>query len=292
LRILITGANGFLGSSLARCLLDAGHKVSGSVRAGSRQPAGRIGIDEIGVLELGRPFDKDLFRQRDVVIHCAHDFSPGSVARNVDGTRAIYEAARDAGVVQQAFLGSYSARRDSPVDYGRIKYELETFFLAAGQVVIRPGLVIGNGGLFGRNMRKILASPVIPLPDGGRDRVPIIGIVDFLVATRLIIESGKPGAYNLFCDELVTLRELTEAVNRHAGHRAMCIGIPCSWVVFFLTAMQKLGLRFPVDVNNLKALKNTQPRIYASDLKALLGGETSMDAALSLAVSSFRTAAA
>ncbi len=289
MRIFITGANGFLGSSLALSLHDAGHDVSGSVRPSPGRTVSVTGIDELGIVELGRPFDKDLFREKDVVIHCAHDFSPNTVLQNVEGTRAIYEAAKDAGVVQQVFLGSYSARRDSPVDYGRIKYELETFFLAAGQVVIRPGLVIGNGGLFGRNMRSILASRVIPLPDGGRDRVPIIGILDFLAATRSIIESGRPGPYNLFCDELVTLRELTEAVNRHAGHWSICIGIPCSWAVFFLTAMQKLGVRLPVDVNNLKALKNTQTRIYSSDLKRLLGSETSMDAALSLAVSSFKT---
>ena len=138
-------------------------------------------------------------------------------------------------------------------------------------------------------MRRILASPVIPLPDGGRDRLPIIGVLDFVAATRLIIESGRPGAYNLFCNELVTLRELTESLNRHAGHRSIVVSIPSAWSVFFLNAMKKLGIRFPVDVNNLKALKNTQPRIYSSDLKRLLGGETSMDAALSLAVSSFKT---
>lgn len=292
MRIFITGANGFLGSSLARCMLDAGHNVSGSVRASPSKDVSVVGVDEIGVVELGRPFDKDLFRQKDVVIHCAHDFSPNSVLQNVDGTRAIYEAAKDAGVVRQAFLSSYSARRDSPVDYGRIKYQLETFFLAAGQVVIRPGLVIGNGGLFGRNMRRILTSPVTPLPDGGRDRVAIIGFLDFLAATRLIIESGRPGAYNLFCNELVTLRELTESLNRHAEHLSIYISIPCAWSVFFLNAMQRLGIRFPVDVNNLKALKNTQPRIYSSDLKRLLGSETSMDAALSLAVSLFKTEAA
>ena len=291
MRIFITGANGFLGSSLARFLLDAGHTVAGSVRAGPGKVIGVPGIKEIGVVELGRPFDKNLFRQKDAVIHCAHDFSPDSVRQNIDGTRAIYAAARDAGVGRQAFLSSYSARRDSPVDYGRIKHELENFFLAAGQVVIRPGLVIGNGGLFGRNMRRILSSPVIPLPDGGRDRVPIVGILDFLAATRLIIESGRPGAYNLFCNEPVTLRELTESLNRHAGHRSMYVGIPCSWSVWFLNTMQKLGVRFPVNVNNLKALKHTQPRIYASDLKGLLGSETSMDAALSLAVSSFKAEA-
>jgi nucleoside-diphosphate-sugar epimerase len=273
LNIFITAVTSYLGSSLARFFSARGHTVSGSTRRD---------------IELGQPFEHGLLDGKDVVAHCAHDFSPGAIARNVDGTRAIFQAARERGVARQVFLSSYSARSAATSDYGRIKYELESFFLEQGQIVVRPGLVIGNGGLFGRNMRSILSTPVLPLVDGGRDPVAFIGIGDFLQAMAIIVESAAAGAYNLFHSGIVTLRTLTESLNRQAGHRAIYLSVPAPCAAFLLSAAAAARIRLPVDAGNLKGLKLNRDCPFQSDLQTFVLSPSSLDAALASALADFR----
>jgi NADH dehydrogenase len=273
LKIFITAVTSYLGSNLARYFSARGHEVSGSVRRD---------------IELGRPFEPGLFGGKDVVVHCAHDFSPHAVKRNVDGTKAIFEAARERGVMRQVFVSSYSARPAAASEYGRIKYELENYFLENRQIVVRPGLVIGNGGLFGRNMRSILATPVLPLVDRGIDPIAFIGIEDFLQAMAIVIESGAAGAYNFFHGDLVTLRGLTDALNRQAGHRAIYLNVPFPCAAFLLFAAKAVGIRLPVDAGNLEGLKLNRDCPYQSDLKSFVPEPLSLDTALASTLADFR----
>jgi NADH dehydrogenase len=231
----------YLGSNLARFLSERGHEVSGSVRRD---------------IELGQPFDPGLFDGKDVVVHCVHDFTPDAVKLNINGTKAIFEAARRRGVTRQVFLSSYSARPAAASEYGQIKYDLENYFLENRQIIVRPGLVIGNGGLFGRNMRSILATPVLPLVDRGLDPVAFIGIEDLTRAMTIVVESSPPGAYNFFHADIVTLRTLTESLNQQAGHRAIYFSVPASCAAFLrepeeLEAQPRLPL--PIGFENIRA---------------------------------------
>ncbi len=223
-----------------------------------------------------------------MVVHCAHDFSPHAAQFNIAGTKAIFDAARERGVTRQIFVSSLSALPDAPSEYGRIKYELETHFLAKGETCIRPGLVIGYGGLFGRNMRTILKTPVLPLVDGGRDPIAFIGIEDLAQATAALIESAAPGVYNLFHSGIVTLRTLTESLNRRAGHRALFLNVPVPCALFLLSAATAIGIRLPVEAGNLKALRKNRDCPYQSDLARFVARPCSLDAALDAALGSLR----
>jgi nucleoside-diphosphate-sugar epimerase len=273
LRIFITAVTSYVGSNLQRYLAAGGHVVAGSDRRS---------------IALGRPFDATLLSGWDAVVHCAHDFSPNAASLNIDGTKAIFQAAREKGVARQVFVSSYSARAGAASEYGRIKYELESYFLREGQIVARPGLVIGNGGLFGRNMRTILATPVLPLVDGGRDPIAFVGIQDFAQAMAAVIESAAPGAYNLFHSDIVTLRTLTETLNRRAGHRALYLSVPAPCALFLLSAAAAIGIRLPVDAGNLRGLKQNRECPYRSDLQTFAPQPCSLDAALKSALADLR----
>ena len=97
----------------------------------------------------------------ETVVHLAYD-RKAAIELNVEGVKRVFNAAKEAGASRQIFVSSYSARPDALSEYGRLKYLLESFFLECGQTIVRPGLVIGNGGLFGRNMEKILHTPLMP----------------------------------------------------------------------------------------------------------------------------------
>jgi NADH dehydrogenase len=224
-----------------------------------------------------------------VIVHAAYD-AAASYSTNYDGTILIYEAARKAAVARQIFISSYSARPDAASEYGQLKYALEQFFLAEAQTVIRPGLVIGNGGLFGRNMRKILTSPVMPLLDGGRDQLPLIGIRDFTAAMTAILETGRSGAFNVFDPVLVSMRSLVRTVNAAAGHRALYLPIYATLAGALLSLCERFGIRLPVDRGNLRALKANQQPIHQSDLASLVPAHSTSSAIIQEAVAGFMDA--
>jgi len=279
LRVFLTGITGFLGSNLARHWRERGHAVSGA--------APDVG-DGAGLIRytLGNPLEPSLLGGVDVVVHGAYD-AAASYSTNYDGTTLIYETAREAAVSRQIFISSYSARPDAASEYGKLKYALEQFFLAQAQSVVRPGLVIGNGGLFGRNMRKILASPVMPLLDGGRDQLPLIGIRDFTAAMTAVLEGERRGAFNLFDPSLVTMRTLVRTVNTAAGHRALYLPISASLAEASLSVCERFGVRLPVDRGNLRALKANQRPIHESDLDGLVSGHATTNAVIQEAVAAF-----
>lgn len=268
MKIFITGINGYLGSSMARHFARNHHTVVGSQRQVSKSSA-----FEVNSLALGSSFSKTVFEGSDLVIHCAHDFSKVGYNKNIEGTQAWFEAAKEVGVSRQIFLSSYSARPDALSEYGQIKFKLEQFFLGGGETILRPGLVIGFGGLFGRNMEKLLRSRIVPLPNSGRDLLPVISISDFLAATEQIVLGLPAGAYNLFNSQLVTLNEIVRELNRQAGRKVFIVPIPISIALLVLEAISLLGISISVDVGNLRSLKKNQKQIHRSDLQELIGRE-------------------
>ena len=185
--------------------------------------------------------------------------------QNVAGTERVVEAAAAAGVTRQVFVSSYSAHREAPSEYGRTKFILQERFLARGHAVVRPGLIIGPGGMFER-MVGTLKSPIVPLADGGRDKVPIVALADFQTALAAVIEQDRAGAFNLFNPELVTMKELFAAIRAAAGSRAILAPVPAFPLMALARVMEKIGVALPFDAESFRALKANQKQRDRSDL--------------------------
>lgn len=272
MNVYVTGVRGFLGSSLRGVLEKRGHKVRGSASS----PA--AGFD---TLRVGERPPEGMFAGWDVVVHCAHDFAPGAAERNVRGAELLLDAI---GARRSLFVSSYSARPDAQSEYGIAKHRIETMFAGRGGCVVRPGLVIGAGGLFERNLRFLLRSPAIPLLGGGRDRIPVVALDDFTDAMALLVESGRTGVFNLANSEMPRLRDLAETALRVQGRRAAIVPIPDRLAEGALGLFERLGLRLPVTAAGLRALKIDRRPIHASDLASLLGRETPLDVMLRSAI--------
>ncbi len=269
MKVFITGANGFLGSQLARAWTERGHNVRGTCYPPGEREHALVGY------RFGDAFHWPLLRDVDTLVHCAHAF--GEVEANLSGTRLIYEAGCRAGVRRHIYLSSYSARPDALSDYGSVKHTLERFFLDREQTIVRPGLVIGRGGLFHRNMEAILRYRVAPLLDGGANLLPVIAIRDLVAAMTVILEGELQGAFNLFHHKLVTMRELLETLARQAGRRVLFVNISSRRAETLLRTIEKLRIPFPVGTGTLRALKQNQEPIHTeSDLLRLTGAECSL----------------
>jgi len=277
-KLFLTGVGGFLGSHLAAHWAASGHEVHGASHSGAVAP----GLRRVVPFTLGQLLSPVDLAGMDIVVHLAYD-RKASVAVNVEGTKLVYAAARGAGVPRQIFVSSYSARPESIAEYGQLKRQLETYFLDRGETIVRPGLVIGNGGLFLRNMRKILSTPLMPLLDGGRDLIPVVSVEDLAVAMTIVLGS-RAGAYNLFNPELVTMRRLIETVNRAGGHWALYFNIPLSWATALVSLSETLRIKLPFDSDNLRALKQNQVCIHRSDLQTLVPAYRSFEEMIAAAV--------
>jgi nucleoside-diphosphate-sugar epimerase len=189
-RVLVTGASGFLGRATAAAVRDAGHEV----RTFQRRPSGVSGVsDVLGTMTDGAAVARAV-AGTDAVVHLAAKVSlagdPADFARvNVDGTRTLVDAARAAGVGRFVFVSSPSvAHTGSSLvgagagpaeparargDYARTKAAAELVALGADApgfavVAVRPHLVWGPGDtqLVGRIVDRARKGR-LPLLDSG-----------------------------------------------------------------------------------------------------------------------------
>ena len=284
MRIFITGIRGFLGSSLESALLQAGHFVTGSTSAPDPSRP------ELPVFRLGETPDPKLFGDADVLIHGAHDFTPGALQRNLDSARQLCLAA---GPRRQIFVSSFSARPDALGEYGISKYRIEQFFLQQGQTIVRPGLVVGAGGLFGRQLRFLTASPLIPLLDNGRSPIPVLALADYCQALRVLLAAPPPGerAFNLFNPDMPDMRELVEAVLRISGHRALLLPVSYRLARTVLSLAERLRLPLPATTAGLEADRLNRQCVHRSNLQTLVPQPATLQEMLqaALTTSKFRS---
>jgi nucleoside-diphosphate-sugar epimerase len=178
MRVLVTGASGFLGGFACEELRARGHAVTALVRRPGSAPPG---CDEVHADLAGEPaaLTAALGAARpDCVLHLAAEIATQRdlariAAVNVVGTAHLLEACTAAGSPKVVFASTvvtgdaHGALLDEdsvlPVEtaYGRSKQEGERLLRASGLpgVVVRPSHVYGPGGWFAEELVKRLRQP-------------------------------------------------------------------------------------------------------------------------------------
>lgn len=209
----------------------------------------------------------------DALVHCAvvpySRRHPDSDEINIRGTERLLEIARRLGYSKFVFLSSLSAHDGAQSHYGRHKRELERIFDPARDLVIRPGLTLGNGGLARSIYATIKSHRIVPLVGGGRQPVYTIGVDELCLAIESLIDRGVSGAYSLAAPEPVTVRELYEAMARTAGIRSTFVPVPYLPVSIVLRIADRFGIDLPITIENLLGLKQMRSLDLRADLDAL-----------------------
>jgi nucleoside-diphosphate-sugar epimerase len=267
MKVFITGIGSFVGNLLCLHLRAGCHSVVGSMR----NPKPGSGVHR---LVLGEACDAEVFRDHDVVIHAAWDLESKDVSFNVEATRQIVDAARRVGVKRQVFLSSLSASPSAPTIYGKSKYLAEQLFdYEKGDLVIRPGLVVGPGGLFQRTFELVRRSPVVPLIGAGKLRILLVGQSQLAEAiTHLLTTTfGFRRPCLLFHPIIPTQAELIRAICTKKNWRRFILPVPAGVLLWGLTLAEKFSVRLPIKSANLRAALKNDGVSEASDLIPILG---------------------
>lgn len=278
-KVLITGANGFIAKNTARTLKEAGCFIIGT----SRNPGPVSNYDEIVLGVLGEPLN-DVFENHklDAVIHCAFDKGDTDNIINSDGTYIWAEQAEKNNVVLQIFMSSLSADETAFAPYGQKKYEVEQWFLRHNHIVFRPGLVVGNGGLFGRIAMTVKKTLFIPLIDNGKtltyftDVDTLSEIIRDTVFNNNKVTRSK--TWHLQQESPVFLGDILKEIAKHYNISRLFIPVPHIIISSILRLTEKMSFfKLGINVNNLKGMRQHGQRKYKSDLKVLGYPETSIE---------------
>lgn len=167
-RVLLTGASGSIGSSLAPALLEAGHDVRAFGRDPARAPAGlRFARgDAVG----GSGLDAAL-EGVDVAYFLIHSMEGGARGGFEDAERAaarnFVAAAGRAGLRRVVYLGGLVPRDRPPSRHLRSRLEVERTLLAGvpEAVALRASIVIGSRSRSFRFLVRLVERlTVVPLP--------------------------------------------------------------------------------------------------------------------------------
>lgn len=268
-RVLVTGANGLLGSHLCRGLRTAGYRTL----ALSRRPVGASDGEWLHY-DMAAGVPQEAFSGPvAAALHCAYETRPLDPRRayraNVEGSRLLFEACRSHAVGKIVFISSLSAHPDAESAYGRSKLVVEELLDPDRDLAIRPGLILapGGAGLYGRISSVIRRSRVIPLFYGGRQLIQTIAIEDLVEGIIRALRLDLTGTLRLAAPEPVLLRELYQEIARAAGVRPVFVPVPGLPALAILRAFETLGVRLPVSSENLLGLRQLRAFELRPDLE-------------------------
>lgn len=166
LRCGVTGANGFVGSTIATFLRNKKYEV---YEIGRKPSKGTQKKQYFIHYSLGEDTDKKKLQNIDVIIHCAYDFSLTSWKDieniNINGSIKFLKEAHNAGIKKIIFISTLCAFEGCKSMYGKAKLAVEKEAAKLRAIIVRPNLVFGKdaGGSIGSLNRQISLSRFIPL---------------------------------------------------------------------------------------------------------------------------------
>ncbi len=324
MKVFVTGATGFVGSHVARVLLQQGAELRLLVRASSRTEnlEGLRAERVVGDLCNGEVLRNGM-SGCELVFNVAADYrlwarDPQEIYRsNVDGTRTVMEAARTAGVRRVIHTSSVAtvgfnghgrpADEDSPVSLGdmigpykRSKFMSEQVALEAARsgmdvVLVNPTTPVGEQDIkptpTGRIIVDFLRRKFPAYVDTGLNLVDVVECAHGHVAAA---EKGRRGERYILGGENLTLKQILDKLAAITGLPSPSVRLPYA-VALATGAVDTLVsgvlLRREPRVT-LDSVRMGRKKMFASSAKAEreLGWKmVPVDGALRRAVEWFRT---
>lgn len=233
MQILLTGANGFIGTHIYKTLMNNGHTVIAAVRNPGAFTRKYPGAEAIAI-DMNRDVESDTWPPRleniDAVINCAGALQSGrgQNLQNIhfESPKALFTACQSAGIRRVIQVSAISADDEAGTEFARSKKAADDFLrtLDLDWMVLRPSLVYEEGSFGGTSTLRGLAGlpGIIPLvgradaafqPLHADDLAKgICWLLDNPSVSQVTLEPAGP--------EKLTTRELVESYRRWLGFGA------------------------------------------------------------------------
>ncbi|MDP1751314.1 MAG: NAD(P)H-binding protein, partial [Reyranella sp.] len=242
MRILLTGANGFLGNQLMAGLRARGHEMVAAVRNPAAFRLKWPGVETLTV-NFNRDTSSEAWRSRlagvEAVINCAGVLHGGRgqdiEAIHATAPIALFDACAAAGVRRVVQVSAISADDEAGTEYALTKKRADDHLhgLQIDWTILRPSLVYGEGSYGGTSALRGLAG--LPwaslLPGDGSAAFRPIHIDDLIETVARVVENDRFARQTLepVGPEVVTLRDLVGKYRAWLGlapARAIAIPMP------------------------------------------------------------------
>lgn len=284
--VALTGATGFVGSALARFLMQRGDRV----RLLHRSEAPPFALSQ-GSMWVRGDLDDQAALDRvvdatDAVVHCAGAIRGATAAvfqhTNVTGTKNLMNVvSRQPMAPYLVVLSSLAAREPQLSHYARSKQDEEQVVAQSGHaaVVLRPPAIYGPGDKSLADLFALLQRGWCPMV--GRGRFSLLYIHDLLEAIAVLLQQrpcgvmalhdGREGGYGW--------ADVAQAAQSVLGRRVRCFRLPDNLVRVLAACNTALG-----------RLRRADPLFTTGKARELLHADWVCDNAAILAACSWQPA--
>jgi uncharacterized protein YbjT (DUF2867 family) len=222
MRILVTGANGLIGSAVCAALANDGHAVIRTIRRPSSTKTGSIAID---MRDAGFEDWLPHLANVDAVINCIGALQDNSrdstTAAHADGPAALFRACEAAGIRKVIHFSAVGMDRETPTCFSKSKAKGEAALKVTGLdwVILRPSVVVGSNANGGSALFRGLATlPLLPeLGEAGK--IQVVQLSDVVATVRFFLQPGAPipVALELAGPERLSYEEIIAAYREWLG---------------------------------------------------------------------------
>lgn len=260
MRVMVTGASGYVGRAIQVALLQRGHQVTAVSRSG-RAEAGASGVSR----DVASDRLEDLLAEQDGVIHLVgiirEDVGRGITFErlHVEASQRVAESAQMHGIVRYVHMSALGAALDGRSRYFRTKALAERTVrtLVPSATVIKPSLVFGEGADFFQTLQGLAKTPLVPVPGDGTSLFDPVYRGDLAEAMVLALEDPTAAGetFEIGGPQRFSLNTLLDHVARVAGRAAPVpkVHVPVAFIRQVVAAMENFR-GFPLTLDQLAML--------------------------------------
>jgi nucleoside-diphosphate-sugar epimerase len=205
--------------------------------------------------------------EQTALIHCAYAMRPGDAVmeENIRAALFLRDQARRMPRTKFVFISSMAAHSEARSFYGRGKKIIEESLDPQRDLIVKPGVILGEGGLYGRIARLSGKLPVLPVFYPQKS-LQTIHVNDLCRGIARALAQDAVGVFHLAQPEAVSVMDFYRQASR--GGAKLC-AVPGDLILPLLRFAEQMGLSLPISSENLLGLKHCQYFPTAEDMSRL-----------------------